>query len=101
MLDEFEDGYEQFCKDHPYINDVDREAAFILGPQDSWGSEYYTVLEDVSCALCDIIRKGYLDESGTRQIARDGEDCDCMWLLTSVLNVGAELAEKWKKFRIE
>lgn len=51
MLDEFEEDYEQFRKKHPYLDEVDREAAFILGLQDSWGPEYYTVLEDVSCAL--------------------------------------------------
>lgn len=55
----------------------------------------------MSHALCEIIRKGHLDESGTAQIARDGEDVDCKWLLTSVLHTGAELAEKWKKFRLK
>lgn len=99
MLDEFEENYEQFREERPYLDDVDREAAFILGPQDSWGPEYYIVLEDVSCALCEIISKGHLDESGTVQIAKDGEDVDCSWLLDSVIAAGAELAEKWKAYR--
>ena len=99
MLDELEEGYEQFREEHPYLDDVDREAAFILGPQDSWGPEYYTVLEDVSCALVMCIRKGQLDDSGIAQMRKDGEDVDCSWLLDSVIAAGAELAEKWKAYR--
>ena len=101
MLDEFEEGYEQFREQHPYLDDVDREAAFILGPQDSWGPEYSTVLEDVSCALVMCIRKGQLDESGIAQMRKDGADTGSDWLLDSVIAAGAKLAEKWKKFRFK
>lgn len=99
MLDEFEAEYAQFLADHPYIDDVEDAVAQVLGPQDSWGPEYYLIAEDVSCALVMCIRKGQLDESGIAQMRKDGEDADCDWLLDSVIAAGAELAEKWKKFR--
>lgn len=82
-----------------YIDDVEKATSFILGPRDLWGSEYYTIAEDVSCALATCVREGRLDESGTAQIRKDGEDVDCDWLLDSVVAAGAELAEKWKKYR--
>lgn len=101
MLDEFEEGYEQFLEDHPYFHDVDNAVVQILGPRDYWGSEYDMIAEDVSYALVMCIRKGQLDESGIAQMRKDGEDVDCSWLLDSVIVAGAKLAEKWKKFRFK
>ena len=57
--------------------------------------------DDVSCALVMCIRKGQLDESGIAQMRKDGADTGSDWLLDSVITAGAELAEKWKKFRFK
>ena len=101
MLDEFEAGYVQWLVDHPYIDDVKDAVAQILGPRSSRSPKYYMIEDDVSCALVMCIRKGQLDESGIAQMRKDGEDVDCSWLLDSVIAAGAELAEKWKKFRFK
>ena len=101
MLDEFEAEYAQWLVDHPYIDDVEDAVAQILGPRSSRSPKYYMIEDDVSSALVMCIRKGQLDESGIAQMRKDGEDVDCSWLLDSVIAAGAELADKWKKFRFK
>ena len=101
MLDEFEAEYVRWLTDHPYIDDVEDAVAQILGPRSSRSPKYYMIEDDVSCALVMCIRKGQLDESGIAQMRKDGKDVDCSWLLDSVITAGAELAEKWKKFRFK
>ena len=101
MLDEFEAEYAQWLADHPYIYDVEDAVAQILGPRSSRSPKYCMIEEDVSCALVMCIRKGQLDESGIALMRKDGANVGCDWLLDSVIAAGAELAEKWKKFRFK
>ena len=101
MLDEFEAEYAQWLADHPYIYDVEDAVAQILGPRSSRSPKYCMIEEDVSCALVMCIRKGQLDESGIALMRKDGANVGCDWLLDSVISAGAELAEKWKKFRFQ
>ena len=101
MLDEFEAEYAQWLVDHPYIDDVEDAVAQILSPRSSRSPKYYMIEDDVSCALVMCIRKGQLDESGIALMRKDGANVGCDWLLDSVISAGAELAEKWKKFRFK
>ena len=101
MLDEFEAEYAQWLVDHPYIDDVEDAVAQILGPRSSRSPKYYMIEDDVSCALVMCIRKGQLDESGIALMRKDGANVGCDWLLDSVITAGAELSEKWKKFRFK
>lgn len=101
MLDDFEAEYARWLADHPYIDDIEDAIAHILGPRSSRSPKYRMIEDDVSCALVMYIRKGQLDESGIAQMRKDGADTGCNWLLDSVIAAGAELAEKWKKFRFK
>ena len=101
MLDELEAEYAQWLADHLYIDDVEDAVAQVLGPRSSRSPKYRMIEDDVSCALVMCIRKGQLDESGIALMRKDGANTGSDWLLDSVIAAGAELAEKWKKFRFK
>lgn len=73
-------------------SDIWKAARWVMGPEDSWGSEYYLVIVDVWGSLEDIVKTGDL-KAYDKFLHRWEDAFDCHTLISATQEAGKRLLE--------
>ena len=74
-------------------SDIWKAARWVLGPEDSWGSEYYIIIFDVAAALESIVKTGDLQEFDIKTLRKWEEALGCDWIIETTKEEGECLLE--------
>lgn len=73
-------------------SDIWKAAQWVMGPEDSWGSEYYLVIFDVQSSLEAIVKTGDL-QAYDKSLHRWEDEVDCHTLVSGTQEAGEWLLE--------
>lgn len=71
-------------------SDIWAAAQWVMGPKDSWGPEYYSVIFDVQCSLEAIVKTGDL-QAYDKSLHRWEDEVDCHTLVSGTQEAGERL----------
>lgn len=74
-------------------SDIWKAARWVMGPEDSWGPEYYSVIFDVAYALEDFFKTGSWQECDIKTLTRWEDIVDCHTLVSGTKEEGERLLE--------